>query len=166
MNSTKSRRLEKGQAGLEFVIIMPVLLGALFLVTVVGNQLYQKLSSQAFVYSHCMWGIDDWGVAGGDTAFDASVDITKNTWSTEGVWQDFPIFPKKRVDLGEMAFFVKKKCTASVTHDEWNKVGFGHIFSYNPDVLVESSLTVIRPNYANETSNYPNFRPLKLWGDQ
>jgi len=166
MNSTKSRRLEKGQAGLEFVIIMPVLLGALFLVTVVGNQLYQKLSSQAFVYSHCMWGIDDWGVAGGDTAFDTSVDITKKTWSTEGVWQDFPIFPAERVDLTNMAFYVQKNCTASVTHDEWNKVGFGHIFSYNPDVLVESSLTVIRPNYANEISNYPNFSPLKLWGSQ
>ena len=166
MKSTKSRSLEKGQAGLEFVVIMPVLLGALFLVAIVGNQLYQKLSSQAFVYSHCMWGIDDWGVAGGDTAFATSVDITKRTWSTEGVWQNFPDFPEKRVDLTKMAFYVKKNSTASVTYDEWNTVGFGHIFSYNPDVLVESSLTVIRPNYANETSNYPNFTPLNLWGGQ
>ena len=166
MKSTKSRSFEKGQAGLEFVVIMPVLLGALFLVAIVGNQLYQKLSSQAFVYSHCMWGIDDWGVAGGDAAFATSVDITKKTWSTEGVWQNFPVFPETRVDLTKMAFYVKKTCTASVTHDEWNKVGFGHIFSYDPDVLVESSLTVIRPNYANETSNYPNFTPLDLWGGE
>ena len=164
MKSTKSLRSEKGQAGLEFVIIIPVLMGALFLVAIVGNQLYQKLSSQAFVYSHCMWGIEDWGVAGGDDAFTTAVDITKKTWSTEGVWQNFPKFSRNRVDLEEMDFFVKKTCTASVTYDEWNKVGFGHIFSYDPDVLVESSLTVIRPNYANETSNYPNFTPLDLWG--
>jgi len=167
MKPTYLRRLEKGQAGLEFVVIMPVLLIALFLVTIVGNQLYQKLSSQAFVYSHCMWGIDDWGVAGGDTAFTTSVDITKKTWSTEGVWQNFPTFPESRVDLTKMEFYVKKTCTASVTHDEWNKVGFGHIFSYDPDSLIESTLTVIRPNYANFDRENANVRaPLMLWGGE
>jgi len=170
MKPTYLRRLEKGQAGLEFVVIMPVLLIALFLVTIVGNQLYQKLSSQAFVYSYCIWDVNTIGVGSGfwDTAFNSTVDITKKTWSTEGAWQNFPTFPESRVDLTKMEFYVKKTCTASVTHDEWNKVGFGHIFSYDPDSLIESTMTVIRPNYANQVNKYPEplDSPLLLWGGE
>ena len=168
MKPTKPDRSEKGQAGLEFVIIMPVLLMALLLVTVVGNQLYQKLSSQAFVYSYCMWDVSNIGVAHWDTSFTSTVDTTKKTWSTEGVWQDFPTFPKNRVVLGESDFFVEKTCTASVTYDEWWRVGFGHIFSYDPNSVVESTMTVIKPNYVNLLDKYPVplDSPLLLWGGE
>jgi len=166
MKYTKSLRSEKGQAGLEFVIIMPVLLGALFLVTVVGNQLYQKLSSQAFVYSQCMWDVNDISLyQSNQTAFATTVDITKKTWSTEGAWEDTPTFPETRVVVIDEDFFTKKTCTSSVTHDEWNTVGFGHIFSYNPDVLVESTLTVTRPSFFN-VEPFGNQSSVILWGGE
>jgi len=166
MKSTNARRLEKGQAGLEFVIIIPVLLLALFLVTIVGNQLYQKLSSQAFVYSQCMWSVNDISLyTRYQTAFAATVDITKKTWSTEGSWENLPSFPSRRIDENDIEY-IEKTCTASVTHDEWNKVGFGHIFSYDPDVLVESSMTIIRPNYANIEYQIRRAAPVILWGGE
>lgn len=165
MKPTNSRRLEKGQAGLEFVVIMPVLLGALFLVTIIGNQLYQKLSAQAFVYSQCMWDINDITLfTSHHTAFASTVDITKKTWSTEGSWEDWPSFPSKRINEADIEFN-EKTCTASVTHDEWNTVGFGHIFSYDPDVLVESTLTITRPNYANFEPTEGQ-TPVILWGGE
>jgi len=165
MKPTYLRRLEKGQAGLEFVVIMPVLLLALFLVTIVGNQLYQKLSSQAFVYSQCMWSVNDISLyTRYQTAFAATVDITKKTWSTEGSWENLPSFPSRRIDENDIEY-IEKTCTASVTHDEWNTVGFGHIFSYDPDVLVESSMTITRPNYAN-VEIIEGAAPVILWGGE
>ena len=150
MMSAKPRPLEKGQAGLEFVIVLPVLLMALFLVTIIGNQLYQKLSAQAFVYSQCMWDVNDTSLyASNQAAFSTTVDVTKKTWSTEGAWEDWASFPETRIDVIDKDFYVHKKCTSSVTYDEWNRVGFGHFFSYNPDVLVESTMTVTKPAFAN-----------------
>jgi hypothetical protein len=141
-------------------------MGAIFLVTVVGNQLYQKLSSQAFVYSQCMWDVNDISLySSNQTAFATTVNITKKTWSTEGAWEDTPSFPKTRVDVNNKDFFTQKTCTSSVTHDEWNTVGFGHIFSYDPDVLVESTLTVIRPSFTN-SEPVGNQSPVILWGGE
>ena len=141
-------------------------MGALFLVTVVGNQLYQKLSAQAFVYSQCMWDVNDISLySSNQTAFATTVNVTKKTWSTEGAWEDSPSFPKTRVDVIDEDFLTKKTCTSSVTHDEWNSVGFGHIFSYNPDVLVESTLTVIRPSFTN-SEPVGNQSPVILWGGE
>ena len=165
MKSTNARHLEKGQAGLEFVVIMPVLLIALFLVTIVGNQLYQKLSSQAFVFSQCMWDATNYTLyTSNQTAFATALDITKKTWSTEGSWENMPSFPSMRIDENDIEY-IEKTCTASVTHDEWNKVGFGHIFSYDPDVLVESSMTITRPNYANNEI-VEGLVPVILWGGE
>jgi len=158
----KPRINEKGQAGLEFVIIMPVFLLALYLITIVGNQLYQKLSSQTLAYSHCVWdvtGIKFYGGSG--PAFSTVIDVTKKTWNTEGLWEGYETEP------GPSPFnftsFEKKTCVASVTHDEWNRVGFGYLFSYDPDVLVESRLTITRPIYMNygDTPGFPQFQFTK-----
>lgn len=164
MKPTTSR-LEKGQAGLEFVVIMPVLLGALFLVTVIGNQLYQKLSAQAFVYSQCMWDVNDIGLySSNQTAFATTVNITKKTWSTEGAWEDEPVLDDARYSTLKDVAFNEKTCTASVTHDEWNAVGFGHIFTYDPDVLVESKLSIVRPNFSN-VEPLGSLAPFAIWGE-
>jgi len=76
----KRHNKEEGQAGLEFVIIMPVFLLALFLITIVGNQLYQKLSAQSLAYSHCVWDVMDISFyGGGGPAFSSVIDVTKKT---------------------------------------------------------------------------------------
>lgn len=145
----KTKKSEKGQAGLEFVITMPVFLLALFLITIIGNQLYQKLSSQAFTYSHCMWEVRDVKLRPLDgTAFSMIVNETKKTWNTEGLWESYPVIDDPRgsyIDIGSQ----EKVCVGSVTYDEWHKVGFGYLLTYDPDVLVESKLVVLKPLFMN-----------------
>lgn len=146
---------EKGQAGLEFVIIVPVFLLALYIITIVGNQLYQKLSSQSMAYSHCVWDIMDTNFYGGSgPAFTTVVESTKKTWNTEGVWEGYEQAPGTEFPELHITSFETKTCVASVTHDDWNRVGFGYLWSYNPDVLVESRLIVTRPSYMN-TGDFP-----------
>ena len=160
----KPRINEKGQAGLEFVIIMPVFLLALFLITIVGNQLYQKLSAQSLAYSHCVWEVTGIRLHGGSgPAFSSVIDVTKKTWNTEGLWEGYESAPHYEFPGYTITSFEKKTCVASVTHDDWNKVGFGYLFSYDPDVLVESRLTVTRPVYMNygDTPGYPQFQFTK-----
>ncbi len=162
----KRHNKEKGQAGLEFVIIMPVFLLALFLITIVGNQLYQKLSAQSLAYSHCVWDVMDISFyGGGGPAFSSVIDVTKKTWNTEGLWESYETAPGYKFPELKITSFEIKTCVASVTHDEWNKVGFGYLFSYDPDVLVESRLTITRPVYMNrgDTPGYPQFI-LSEWG--
>jgi hypothetical protein len=150
---------EKGQAGLEFVIILPVLLLALYLITIIGNQLYQKLSAQAFTYSHCMWEVTDIDLRPGRTsAFSMVVNDTKKTWNTEGLWESYP---SSAIDVKD---FEIKTCVGSVTHDEWNEVGFGYLLTYNPDVLVESKLSILRSKYMNVKPQF-NQPVILLWGE-
>ena len=154
---------EKGQAGLEFVVIVPVFLLALFLITIVGNQLYQKLSSQSMAYSHCVWDVMDIKFyGGGGPAFSQVVDVTKKTWNTEGLWEGYEQAPGTEFPNFNITSFETKTCVASVTHDEWNKVGFGYLITYDPDVLVESRLIVTRPSYMNvgDFSGVPNLTIL------
>ncbi len=141
---------EKGQAGLEFVIIVPVLLFALFLLAIIGNQLYQKLSAQTFAYSHCIWEVVDIDVfPDPGSAFDLVVDETKRTWSTEGLWESYPTTESKVITFESLEETFIKKCVGSVTHDEWSEVGSGYFSGYNPDVLVESKLSIQRSYYRN-----------------
>lgn len=141
---------EKGQAGLEFVIIIPVFLLALFLITIVGNQLYQKLTSQSMAYSHCIWDMMDIKFyGGGGPAFSSVLDTTKKTWNTEGLWEGYEVVPGTKYPGFNITSFERKTCVASVTHDEWNRVGFGYLITYDPDVLVESRLIVTRPAFMN-----------------
>jgi len=151
---------EKGQAGLEFVIVMPVFLLVLFLITIVGNQLYQKLSAQSLAYSHCMWDVMDikfFGSTG--PAFSNVVDVTKKTWNTEGLWEGYEQAPGSQFPELKITSWETKTCVASVTHVEWNKVGFGYLITYDPDVLVESRLSVNRPPFMNmgEVQGWPQF---------
>ena len=44
---------------------------------------------------------------------------------------------------------MEKKCIGSVTHDEWGLVGSRYFEDYNPDVLVESKIVVLRTHYQN-----------------
>jgi hypothetical protein len=155
---TKHRRSEKGQAGLEFVIVVPVLMIAIIILGITGNLLYHKLSSQNFTYSHCMW--ETTGIrlyARDESAFSLSVDQTKRTWNTEGLWESYPTNEWGSVEVHDQNAFFTKKCVGSVTHDEWGVVGAGYFQDYNPDVLVESKLSVTRSRY----KNYEDF-PISL----
>jgi len=51
----KSRRSEKGQATLEFIIIVPMMLVMISLVLFAGWWSYAKLSTQNAAYSHAVW---------------------------------------------------------------------------------------------------------------
>jgi hypothetical protein len=153
---------EKGQAGLEFVIIVPVFLLALFLITIVGNQLYQKLSAQNMAYSHCMWDVMNVSMFGSSgPAFSQVVDVTKKTWNTEGVFEDYERKAGYQYPEMKITSFETKTCVASVTHDEWNKVGFGYLITYDPDVLVESKLIVDHPSSMNAL-DFAGFPPIQI----
>ena len=153
---------EKGQAGLEFVIILPVFLLALFLITIVGNQLYQKLTSQSMAYSHCVWDVMDIKFyGGGGPAFSSVVDSTKKTWNTEGLWEGYEQAPGRQFPDFQITSFETKTCVASVTHDEWGRVGFGYLITYDPDVLVESRLIVTRPSNMN-VGDFPGAPNLSI----
>lgn len=153
----KPNQSERGQAGLEFVIIAPLLLLVIVLLAVAGNQLYQKLSSQAFAYSHCMWEIVDINLFPGTySAFSRIVDDTKKTWNTEGLWENYPTDAKS---LGE---FANKTCVGSVTHDEWSLIGSKYFSGYNPDLLVESRITIYRPPFINTEPRF-NLTNLAAW---
>ena len=146
----KQSKGERGQAGLEFVIIVPVLLFALFLLAIIGNQLYQKLSAQTFAYSHCMWEVVDIDMyPDPGSAFDLVVDETKRTWNTEGLWESYPTTETKTITFESLEETFIKKCVGSVTHDEWSEVGSGYFSDYNPDVLMESKLSIQRSQYRN-----------------
>jgi len=150
----KNKKSEKGQAGLEFVIVVPVLMFALILISVVGNQLYQKLTAQSVAYSHCVWEIVDINVfPGGDSAGFAVFDNTKKTWNTEGLWEDF--FWQDYINIGDDQFFIKK-CVGSVTYGEWIEVGSRWFDDYDPDVLVESKLSISRTKYQNREPRFLN----------
>ena len=148
------RQTERGQAGLEFVIVVPVLMLALLLLGYTGNLLYQKLSAQSFTYTHCIW--ETTGVRvhyKGGSAFTTARDQTKKTWNTEGLWESYPT-----QKWGDIQFFghedtFTKKCVGSVTHDEWNVVGYGLSEEYNPDLLVESKLSISRTDLQNHDLN-------------
>ena len=151
---------EKGQAGLEFVIVVPVFLLALFLITIIGNQLYQKLSAQSMAYSQCVWDVMDIKFyRSSGPAFSQVVDTTKKTWNTEGLWESYEQAPGTKFPEFNITSYETKTCVASVTHDEWNRVGFGYLITYDPDALVESKLSVQRPSYMNlgETQGWPQF---------
>lgn len=140
------KKSEKGQAGLEFVIVVPVLMLALILLSIVGNLLYQKLTSQTAAYSHCVWEVTDVNVLpDGNSAGNLVFSDTKKTWNTEGMWEDYNW---KDYDSLVAAGW-EKKCIGSVTHDEWGLVGSRYFEDYNPDVLVESKIVVLRTQYQN-----------------
>lgn len=148
---------EKGQAGLEFVIVVPVLMLALILLAIVGNQLYQKLTAQNVAYSHCVWEIVDINLLpGGDSAGYLVFDQTKKTWNTEGLWEDF--FWQEYVTAED--FFVKK-CVGSVTYGKWSEVGSRWFKDYDPNVLVESKLALSRTKYQNRDPKFLN--NLLIW---
>lgn len=148
----KQNKGEKGQAGLEFVIIIPVFLFAIFLLAIVGNQLYQKLSAQTFAYSHCLWEVVDINIyPDPGSAFDLVVDETKRTWNTEGLWESYPTTEYRVISFESLEEIFIKKCVGSVTHDEWSEVGSGYFSDYSPDVLVESKLSIQRSQYRNTT---------------
>lgn len=153
----KRRNREYGQAGLEFVIITPVLLLAIVLLAVAGNQLYQKLSAQAFAYSHCMWEVVDVNIfPDAGSAFSLVVNDTKKTWNSEGLWENYP------TDAESMSAFERKTCVGSVTHDEWSIVGSKYFPNYDPDVLVESRLTLSRAKFINTEPKF-NLPNLGAW---
>lgn len=137
---------ESGQAGLEFVIISPVLLLAIILLAMAGRQLYKKLSAQTFAYSHCVWDLTDSNILPGtESAFSMVADGTKKTWNTEGLALYF-IPSNNAISIND---FDTKACLSSVTHEEWSKVGWPYSTEYDPDVLVESKLLVSRAKYSN-----------------
>ena len=139
------KKSEKGQAGLEFVIVVPVLMLALILLAIVGNLLYQKLSAQNAAYSHCVWEVVDVNLLpDGNSAGNLVFSDTKKTWNTEGLWEDY--FWQDHYEEGTAW---TKKCIGSVTHDEWSLVGSKYFEDYNPDVLVESKLSISRSRYQN-----------------
>ena len=147
---TEHKRSEKGQAGLEFVIVVPVLMIAIIILGITGNLLYHKLSSQNFTYSHCIWETTGIRVfAGDESAFSMSVGQTKRTWNTEGLWESYPTNEWGYIAVMDPNVFYTKQCVGSVTHDEWGVVGSGYFQDYNPDVLVESKLSVTRSHYKN-----------------
>jgi len=142
---TTHKKSEKGQAGLEFVIVVPVLMLALILLSIVGNLLYQKLTAQTAAYSHCVWEVVDVNILpDGNSAGNLVFGDTKKTWNTEGMWEDYFW---QDYQSEETAW--TKKCIGSVTHDEWSLVGSKYFEDYNPDVLVESKLSVSRSRYQN-----------------
>jgi len=142
---TTHKKSEKGQAGLEFVIVVPVLVLALILLSIVGNLLYQKLTAQTAAYSHCVWEVVDVNILpDGNSAGNLVFGDTKKTWNTEGMWEDYFW---QDYQSEETAW--TKKCIGSVTHDEWSLVGSKYFEDYNPDVLVESKLSVSRSRYQN-----------------
>jgi len=142
---TTHKKSEKGQAGLEFVIVVPVLMLALILLSIVGNLLYQTLTAQTAAYSHCVWEITNPNVLpDASSAGNLVFSDTKKTWNTEGMWEDY-YWQEYFTD--ENAW--QKKCIGSVTHDEWSIVGSGWFEDYNPDVLVESKITILRTRYQN-----------------
>ena len=148
---------EKGQAGLEFVIVLPVLLLAIVLLGILGNKVYQKLSAQTFAYSHCMWEVSELGLIAGDSSASSQIiNITKKTWSTEGIYESYP------KNATSLEAFNTKTCVGSVTHDIWNTVGIEYFSTYNPDVLVESRLAITRSEHSNITPRFklPN---LAMW---
>ena len=152
---------EKGQAGLEFVIVVPVLMLALILLAVVGNLLYQKLTAQTAAYSHCIWEVTDPNVLpDGNSAGNLVFSNAKKTWNTEGMWEDY--FWQ---DYSSEETAWTKKCIGSVTHDEWSLVGSKYFEDYNPDVLVESKIVILRTRYQNrEGFNLYNQQiNLRLW---
>ncbi len=158
----KNKKSEKGQAGLEFVIVVPVLMFALILISVVGNQLYQKLTAQSVAYSHCVWEIVDINVfPGGDSAGYAVFDNTKKTWNTEGLWEDF--FWQDYIKAGDDQYFIKK-CVGSVTYGEWSEVGSRWFNDYDPDVLVESKLAISRTKYQNREPRF--FNNVLIWTNE
>jgi len=151
---------EKGQAGLEFVIVAPVFLMAIVLLGIVGNQVYQKLSAQNFAYSHCMWEIADLDLFPGEgSASSKIISITKKTWRTEGVYESYP------TDATNLEAFNTKTCVGSVTHDKWETVGIDYTSTYNPDVLVESKLAISRSRYTNTTPRF-NLPNLAMWKEK
>jgi hypothetical protein len=148
---------EKGQAGLEFVIVAPVLMLAIILLAIVGNQLYQKLTAQTVAYSHCVWEIVDINLLpGGDSAGQMVFDQTKKTWNTEGLWEDY--FWQEYATKEDL---FTKKCVGSVTFDEWGIVGSRWFTDYDPDVLVESKLVLSRTKYQNREPRFLN--NLLIW---
>ena len=145
LRQTTHKKSEKGQAGLEFVIVVPVLMLALILLSIVGNLLYQKLTAQTAAYSHCVWEVVDVNILpDGNSAGNLVFGDTKKTWNTEGMWEDYFW---QDYQSEETAW--TKKCIGSVTHDEWSLVGSKYFEDYNPDVLVESKLSVSRSRYQN-----------------
>jgi hypothetical protein len=158
---TKHRRSEKGQAGLEFVIVVPVLMIAIIILGITGNLLYHKLSSQNFTYSHCIWETTGIRVfARDESAFSMSVDQTKKTWNTEGLWESYPTNEWGYIAVMDPYAFYTKQCVGSVTHDEWSVVGSGYFQDYNPDVLVESKLSITRSHYKNYDDEIPGLHTI------
>lgn len=153
-------RSEKGQAGLEFVIVAPVLLLAIVLLGILGNQAYQKLAAQSFAYSHCVWEVADLELFPGEgSASSQVISVTKKTWSTEGIYESYP------TDATSLEAFNTKTCVSSVTHAEWETVGIDYFSTYNPDVLVESRLAIYRSRYSNTTPRF-NLPNLAMWKEK
>ena len=153
----KPKPSEKGQAGLEFVIIVPVLMLALILLAIVGNQLYQKLTAQTAAYSHCMWEVVDINLfPDGNSAGSLVFNDTKKTWNTEDLWEDYHW--QEYVTKDDI--FVKK-CVGSVTNYEWSLVGSRYFSDYDPDVLVESKLALSRTRFQNREPRFMN--NLLIW---
>lgn len=153
---------EKGQAGLEFVIVVPVLMLALLLLAVIGNQLYQKLTAQTATYSHAIWEMVDINMLpDGNSAGYLVFNDTKKTWNTEGVWENY-FWQDYLYDNSQYRW--TKMVVGSVTHDEWSIVGAGLFPDYNPDVLVESKLVVTRARYQNYESRFLD--NLLIWTTQ
>jgi hypothetical protein len=150
------KKREEGQAGLEFVIITPVLLLAIFLLTIIGNKLYNKLSTQNFAYSHCMWELTEMDVIPDEeSAFSMVVDGTKINWNIESVWEDYPL------DAESADEFDTKTCVGSVTYlteEKWKIMGNKYSSDYKPELLIESRLTIYRTQYTNTNLrfNLPN----------
>lgn len=150
------KQKERGQAGLEFVVITPILLLVIMLLAVVGNKLYNKLSTQNFAYSHCMWELTEMNVfPGEESAFSMVVDGTKINWNIESVWEDYPL------DAESADEFDTKICVGSVTHitkKEWKLVGNKYTLDYKPELMLESRLTIYRPQNINVVPrfNLPN----------
>lgn len=153
---------EKGQAGLEFVIVVPVLMLALLLLAVVGNQLYQKLTAQTVAYSHAIWELVDINMLpDGNSAGYLVFNDTKKTWNTEGVWENY-FWQDYLYDTSQYRW--EKMVVGSVTHDVWSIVGAGFFPDYNPDVLVESKLVVTRSRYQNYEPRF--LKNLLIWTTQ
>jgi uncharacterized protein (UPF0333 family) len=154
------QRSEKGQAGLEFVIVTPVLLLVIVLLGLLGNKVYQKLSAQTFAYSHCMWEVSDLELFPGESSAASQViNITKKTWSTEGVYESYP------TNATSLEAFNTKTCVGSVTHDDWRSVGIDFFSNYSPDLLVESRLALSRSIYTNTNPRF-NLPILSMWKEK
>ena len=78
------------------------------------------------------------------------------------MWESYPTNEWGYIAVIDPKDLYTKKCVGSVTHDEWGIVGSGYFKDYNPDVLVESKLSITRSVYKNHDDPVPGIHTIFL----